>query len=125
MKQKAAKNTTKAAEFARIPMYDEIRREEVNEGCTRYHIGEGFSLDIVETEKEYDYGSVNVYGLVVKVTYRTISKGEKAGRVFCSLPQVKTKEGEYSPLAILYNKEMREAIDKALAIHYNGGADAE
>lgn len=119
-KQSAEAVQAQAKERATIPMNAEITVEKVNENCTRYIMGEGLSLDIVETDSETDYGSLNVYGVVVKVTYRTIKNGERAGRVFASMPSVKSKDGSYNNLVTVYNKDIVMAINRVLCHHYNG-----
>lgn len=119
-KQSAEAVQAQAKERAIIPMNAEIAVEKVNEHCTRYIIGEGLSLDIVETDSDTDYGSLNVYGVVVRVTYRTIKNGDRAGRVFASMPSVKTKDGSYNNLVTVYNKDIVSAINRVLGHHYNG-----
>lgn len=86
---------------------------------TTYILGEGVNLDIFEGDKS-DYGSLNIYGVVIRVTFREIKKGEKAGNVFLSYPQYKNGSGEYVPYVINYSKELNEAINKALSMHYDG-----
>lgn len=119
-KQSAEAVQAQAKERATIPMNAEITQVDVNDNCTRYIIGEGLSLDIVETDSDTDYGSLNVYGVVVKVTYRTIKNGDRAGRVFASMPSVKTKDGSYNNLVTVYNKDIVMAINRVLGHHYNG-----
>lgn len=119
-KQSAEAVQAQAKERATIPMNAEIAVEKVNQNCTRYIMGEGLSLDIVETDSDTDYGSLNVYGVVVKVTYRTIKNGERAGRVFASMPSVKGKDGSYNNLVTVYNKDIVMAINRVLGHHYNG-----
>lgn len=116
----AVQAQAQARERAIIPMNAEIAVEKVNQNCTRYIIGEGLSLDIVDTDSDTDYGSLNVYGVVVKVTYRTIKNGDRAGRVFASMPSVKTKDGSYNNLVTVYNKDIVKAINRVLGHHYNG-----
>lgn len=119
-KQSAEAVQAQAKERATIPMNAEIAVARVNQNCTRYIIGEGLSLDIVDSDSDTDYGSLNVYGVVVKLTYRTIKKGERAGRVFASMPSVKSKDGTYNNLVAVYNKDILSAINRVLGHHYNG-----
>lgn len=119
---KATKETAKKAterNYPVFPLNGKISIEKEGKRTT-YILGEGVNLDIFEGEKN-DYGSLNIYGVVIRVTFREIKKGEKAGNVFVSYPQYKKGNGEYVPYVINYSKELNDAINKALAIHYDGG----
>lgn len=114
---KAKKGTER--KYPVIPLNKNITFVEEGKRTT-YILGEGVNLDIFEDEKS-DYGSLNIYGVVIRVTFREIKKGEKAGNVFVSYPQYKNGSGEYVPYVINYSKELNKAINKALEMHYDGG----
>ena len=118
MQSKAAEKTQKTeATYPVLPLNDKPVSVKLDKGGARYILGEGVSLDIYEGDT-YDYGSLNVYGLVVSTTFRMISKGERAGEVFVSYPQYKAKDGTYKPYVKNFSKPLNDAIKKALEMHY-------
>ena len=74
-------------------------------GATRYKLAEGIFLGIVETEKDFDFGYIEVFGFSINVTIR----GGKNG-MFISFPSVKTKKGDYVDLARCYDKNFHSAV---------------
>lgn len=107
-----------AKSYVSIPLYDKVKAEAVNKTCTRYHMGEGVSMDICEGDKS-DYGSINLYGVVIKISIREIIKGQRKGELFVSYPQYKNKDGEYAPYVTNYSKALNGAIKAVLDMHYN------
>ena len=103
-----------------LPLKDKPVSVKLDKGGARSILGEGVALDIYEGDT-YDYGSLNVYGLVVSVTFRMISKGERAGEVFVSYPQYKAKDGTYKPYVKNFSKPLNDAIKKVLEVHYSDG----
>ena len=116
-KATTAKTTKSEATYPVLPLNDKPVSVKLEKGGTRYVLGEGVSLDIYEGDT-YDYGSLNVYGLVVSVTFRMISKGERAGEVFVSYPRYKTKDNTYKEHVKNLSKPLNDAIKKALEMHY-------
>ena len=115
---KATKKTQETkANYPVLPLNDKPVSVKLDKGGARYILGDGVSLDIYEGDT-YDYGSLNVYGLVVMVTFRLISKGERAGEVFVSYPQYKAKDGTYKAHVKNFSKPLNDAIKKALKMHY-------
>ena len=104
-----------------IPLYaiKDIKSEVVSKTCTRYQLGEGVSMDICEGE-EHDYGSLNLYGVVIALSFREITKGERKGEVFVSYPQYKNKAGEYKPFVTNYSKALNASMKAVLKAHYDG-----
>lgn len=118
---KATVKTTKSeATYPVLPLKDKPVSVKLDKGGTRYVLGEGVVLDIYDGDT-YDYGSLNVYGLVVSVTFRMISKGERAGEIFMSYPQYKAKDGTYKSHVKNFSKPLNDAIKKALEMHYTVG----
>ena len=76
-------------------------------------------MDICEGE-EHDYGSLNLYGVVIMLSFREITKGERKGDVFVSYPQYKNKAGEYKPFVTNYSKGLNASIKAVLKAHYDG-----
>lgn len=107
--------------YVSIPLYaiKDIKSEVVSKTCTRYRLGEGVSMDICEGE-EHDYGSLNLYGVVIMLSFREITKGERKGDVFVSYPQYKNKAGEYKPFVTNYSKGLNASIKAVLKSHYDG-----
>ena len=116
MKRNTTKKTSEAS-YPVLPLKDKPVSVKLDKGGARYILGEGVALDIYEGDT-YDFGSLNVYGLVVSVTFRMISKGERAGEVFVSYPQYKAKDGTYKPYVKNFSKPLNDAIKKALEMHY-------
>ena len=120
MKKATAKATKSEANYPVLPLKDNPVSVKLDKGGARYILGEGVALDIYEGDT-YDFGSLNVYGLVVSVTFRMISKGERAGEVFVSYPQYKAKDGTYKSHVKNFSKPLNDAIKKALEMHYTEG----
>lgn len=123
MKKQTA-TATKAKDYVSIQLYEDgyhiVESDSTN--VARYQLGDGVYMDICEGE-ESDYGCINLYGVVIKVNYRQITKGSKAGEVFVSYPQYKNKAGEYKPYVTNYSKPLTEAIKSVLAKHYGWKGD--
>lgn len=125
MKRNSNKATNnKASEekrYVSIPLWEEkdFKSEVINKTCTRYLMGEGVSMDICEGE-DSDYGSINLYGVVIKVSFREITKGQRKGEIFVSYPQYKNKAGEYCPYVTNYSKALTSAINAVIKAHYDG-----
>ena len=117
---KATSNKEEKSYIA-IPLYaiKDIKSEVVSKTCTRYQLGEGVSMDICEGE-EHDYGSLNLYGVVIMLSFREITKGERKGDIFVSYPQYKNKAGEYKPFVTNYSKGLNASIKAVLKAHYDG-----
>lgn len=119
-KESESKAVNEAREYVSIPLYaDGYKRvESGNYKVARYQLGEGVYMDICEGD-DSDYGCLNLYGVVIKVNYRQITKGERAGEVFISYPKYKNKAGEYNPYVTNYSKALTEAIKSVLTAHYD------
>ena len=118
---KATDNKAEEKSYIAIPLYDikDIKSEVVSKTCTRYQLGEGVSMDICEGE-EHDYGSLNLYGVVIMLTFREITKGERKGDIFASYPQYKNKAGEYKPFVTNYSKGLNASMKAVIKAHYDG-----
>ena len=121
MKRNTTSNKAEEKNYVAIPLYaiKDIKSEVVSKTCTRYQLGEGVSMDICEGE-EHDYGSLNLYGVVIMLSFREITKGERKGEVFVSYPQYKNKAGEYKPFVTNYSKVLNASIKAVLKAHYDG-----
>ena len=78
-------------------------------GATRYRLAEGIYLGIVESDKDYDFGYIEVYGFSINVTIR----GGKNG-MFVSFPSTKTKKGDYVDLARCFDKNFHTTVKSVL-----------
>lgn len=118
-KASASKAVNEAKEYVSIPLYEDGYKivESNNDKVARYQLGEGVYMDICDGE-DSDYGCLNLYGVVIKVNYRQITKGKRAGEVFISYPQYKNKAGEYNPFVTNYSKALTDAIKAVLTDHY-------
>lgn len=103
-----------------IPLYaiKDIKAEAISKTCTRYQLGEAVTMDICEAD-DHDYGSLNLYGVVIMLSFRLISKGERKGEVFVSYPQYKNKAGEYKPFVTNYSKGLNASMKAVLKAHYD------
>lgn len=91
-----------------------IKNKEVKDSCTKYPLLEGVTLTIYDTDKDYDFGSLCVFGLNVNVTFRPSKKGV----MFVSYPSTQTKKGEWKDLVMNYSESMRAIIDEVVTEHY-------
>lgn len=73
-------------------------------GATRYRLAEGIYLGIVETDKDWDYGYIEVFGFSINVTIRPGKNG-----MFISFPSIKTSK-VYSDLARCYDKRFHATV---------------
>lgn len=121
---KALSKEKEAKTYPELPLFDKVVKLESSENVARYGLGAGVYLDIVEGE-EVDYGCLNIYGVVIRTTYREIKKGERAGSVFMSYPQYKAKDGEYKPFVTNYSKSLNAKIGEAIKLHYEGLASSD
>ena len=80
-------------------------RPEKEGGATRYRLAEGIYLGIVESDKDYDFGYIEVFGFSINVTIR----GGKNG-MFISFPSAKSKNGGYVDLARCYDKGFHATV---------------
>ena len=80
-------------------------RPEKEGGATRYCLADGIYLGIVESDKDYDYGYIEVFGFSINVTIR----GGKNG-MFISFPSAKTKKGDYVDFARCYDKGFHATV---------------
>ena len=121
MKRNTTSNKAEEKSYIAIPLYaiKDIKSEVVSKTCTRYQLGEGVTMDICEGE-EHDYGSLNLYGVVIMLSFREITKGERKGDIFVSYPQYKNKAGEYKPFVTNYSKGLNASIKAVLKAHYDG-----
>ena len=123
MKRNTTSKATNKEEksYIAIPLYDvkDIKSEVISKTCTRYQLGEGVSMDICEGE-EHDFGSLNLYGVVIDLSFREITKGERKGDIFVSYPQYKNKAGEYNPFVTNYSKGLNASMKAVLKAHYDG-----
>lgn len=83
--------------------------------ATRYELADGVLLTIVDSDKERDLGSLNIYGLSVNVS---IAMGKNGA--FVSYPSYKAKDGSYKDLVTSYSKALNDTIKEVLAKHYEG-----
>ena len=109
MKKNSAKEVVERSfgvEYRRIDdiIADAVAPEKEG-GATRYRLAEGIYLGIVESDKDYDFGYIEVFGFSINVTIR----GGKNG-MFVSFPSTKTKKGEYVDLARCYDKGFHATI---------------
>ena len=89
-------------------------RPEKEGGATRYCLADGIYLGIVETDKDYDFGYIEVFGFSINVTIR----GGKNG-MFISFPSAKTKKGDYVDLARCYDKGFHSTVKLLLEKLYD------
>lgn len=112
--KKNAKNETVVRDFGvNYRPVDAIIADAVapeNEGgATRYRLAEGIYLGIVETEKDFDFGYIEVFGFSINVTIR----GGRNG-MFISFPSARTKKGDYTDFARCYDKNFHSAVKSLL-----------
>lgn len=84
-------------------------RPEKEGGATRYCLADGIYLGIVEIDKDYDFGYIEVFGFSINVTIRSGKNG-----MFISFPSAKTKKGDYTDLVRCYDKNFHGAVKSLL-----------
>lgn len=97
---------------------DIVKLAEVTEykkGLNRYQypLCGGVTLIIYETDKDYDFGNLNIYGVSINVVIRAGKKG-----MFLSYPSVKNSKGEYTNQVTNYSKNLINIINEVLNAHY-------
>lgn len=94
---------------------DEIIASKLEEkNVTRYPVAPGVTLAIFNSDRDdYDFGSLNVYGLSVDITIRSGKKG-----MFISYPSYKNKDGEYKNLVSNFSKSFNEILASVVNKHY-------
>lgn len=94
---------------------DSIISRAVTDGkTTKYPLCGGVTLCITDSDKDYDFGFLCVYGIYINITFRTA----KTGKMFVSYPSVKTTKGEYKNVVTNYSKSFNEIISQVVARHY-------
>ena len=73
--------------------------------ATRYRLAEVIYLGIVESDKDYDFGYIEVFGFSINVTIREGKNG-----MFISFPSAKSKNGGYVDLARCYDKGFHATV---------------
>ena len=108
MKKKTVKEAVERDFGVNYRIVDEIIETAVapekEGGATRYCLADGIYLGIVETDKDWDYGYIEVFGFSINVTIRPGKNG-----MFVSFPSVKTSKG-YSDLARCYDKGFHATV---------------
>lgn len=112
-----------AKNYPELPLFDKVVKIDTEKG-SRYQLGTGVYIDIMDGE-ESDYGCLNLYGVVIRTTYREIKKGAKAGAIFVSYPQYKAKDGTYKDHVTNYSKSLNAKIGEALKMHYDAFISAD
>lgn len=77
-------------------------------------LGKGVTMSIFESSKDYDFGSINVFGFSINVTYRNGKNG-----MFLSFPSVKTAKGDYSNLVSCFDKDFHALAREVLEAFYS------
>lgn len=81
---------------------------------TDIQIADGCSISIFESNKDYDFGNINIFGFYINVTFRNGKNG-----MFMSFPSVKTSKGDFSDLAGCFDKEFHKFISALLEAYYS------
>lgn len=87
---------------------------EVTDKYTKYILYNGIELVIVNSDKDYDFGSIKLFGVSINVTYRNTKNGFRM-----MYPSYKTNGNEYKNHVTSYNKELNVLINSILEYHYN------
>lgn len=87
---------------------------EVTDKYTKYVLYNGIELVIINSDKDYDFGSLRLFGVKINVTFRQTKNGFRM-----LYPSYKTNGNEYKDHAISYNKDLNALINTILEYHYN------
>ena len=88
---------------------------EVTDKFTKYTLYNGIELVIVDTDRDYDFGSLKMFGLSVKVTFRETKNGYRM-----LYPSYEKINGDYVNLVTSFNKDLNDIVNKILEYHYKG-----
>ena len=93
-----------------------LSEKHVNEkgNMVQYPLQTGVTLTIIDTDNDYDFGSLNLFGLSVNMTFRSTKNGMMA-----FYPSYKKSNGEYSNLVTSYSKSLNEIVKSVVSAHYN------
>ena len=80
----------------------------------QYPLQTGVTLTIIDTDNDYDFGSLNLFGLSINMTFRSTKNGMMA-----FYPSYKKSNGEYTNLVTSYSKSLNEIIKSVVSAHYN------
>lgn len=91
-----------------------IASREDTEKYTKYTLYNGIELVIVNSDKDYDFGSLKLFGVSINVTFRQTKNGYRM-----MYPSYKTNGNEYKNHVTSYNKDLNALINSILEFHYN------
>lgn len=124
MKKNESANATSSAkgelfnkgEIKFLPIDDIINGKNVNYkgNIVKYPLKTGVTLTIVETENESDYGSLNLFGVSINLSFRNTKKG-----IMAFYPSYKKSNGEYANHVTSYSKSLNDTIKEVVNRHYN------
>lgn len=111
-----AKEVFNKGEIKFSPIDDIINGKNVNDkgNIVKYPLQTGVTLTIVETENESDYGSLNLFGVSINMTFRNTKNG-----IMAFYPSYKKSNGEYANHVTSYSKSLNDTIKEVVARHYN------
>ena len=96
---------------------EEILAEKlVNEdgNIVKYPLRTGVTLTIIDNDDDFDFGSLNIFGVSINVTFRDTKKG-----VMMFYPSYKKSINKYANLVTSYSKSLNEIIKSVVSAHYN------
>ena len=80
----------------------------------KYPLQTGVTLTIIDTDNNYDFGTLNMFGVSINITFRNTKNGMMA-----FYPSYKKSNGEYANLVTSYSKSLNEIIKAVVSAHYN------
>lgn len=114
--KKSGTSSTAAQNYKAIEWYSvekALEGKTKNEKRVDIPLAEGCKLSIFESNKDYDFGNINLFGFYINVTFRNGKNG-----MFMSFPSTKTQKGDYADLAGCFDKSFHTFIKELLEAYY-------
>ena len=111
-----SKEVFNKAEIKFMSLEDILSKKYVNEkgNMVQYPLQQGITLTIIDSDNDYDFGSLNLFGVSINMTFRSTKNGMMA-----FYPSYKKSNGEYANLVTSYSKSLNEIIKAVVSAHYN------
>ena len=111
-----SKEVFNKAEIKFMSLEDILSKKYVNEkgNMVQYPLQQGITLTIIDSDNDCDFGSLNLFGVSINMTFRSTKNGMMA-----FYPSYKKSNGEYANLVTSYSKSLNEIIKAVVSAHYN------
>ena len=114
--KKENKEVFNKGELKFLTLDEILSKKHVNEkdNIVQYPLQTGVTLTIIDTDNNYDYGSLNMFGVSINMKFRSTKNGMMA-----FYPSYKKSDEEYTNLVTSYSKSLNEIVKSVVSAHYN------